>query len=68
MGSAGGGHDEEVEGRVGQHGFQSAVGDDAGVTLGCVVGVALDYGGEFEAGNGGDEWAVEDAACHAEAY
>ena len=68
VGSAGGGHHEEVERAVRQHGFEGAVGGDAGIALGGIVRVALDDCGELEAFGGGDQRGVKDAPRHAKTY
>ena len=61
VGCVGRGHDDEAERGVGEHCLQGAVGGDAGIALGGVVGGALEDGGQFQALDRGDQRGVEDA-------
>lgn len=64
---AGCGYDDEIDGGVGE-GFVCGAEDARGrVSLRGLVAFALDDGGELEAGDGGDEGAVEDLTGEAEA-
>ena len=55
------GDDDEAERRVGEQVIEGAIGGDAGVALGGLVGGALKDGGEFDALHRGDQRGVEDA-------
>ena len=67
MGFVGRGDDDEVDGRVGEEGFEGAEDGGFGVGLGGFVSLALEDGAKLEAGHGGDHGGVKGAGGVAEA-
>ncbi len=51
---------------VREHGVEGAIGRDARITLGGMVGGAFDDGGQLQALDGGKQGRVKDAAAQTE--
>ena len=62
----GGCDDDQLQRRVGKHGFQRSIGSNGGIEGLGVAGAALDHRGQFKAFDRRDQGRVKDLARHSE--